>query len=438
MPAVATWMKALPASMTVEAKTVSPTPFSAGVDSPVRACWSIMAIPSTMSPSTGTTSPVLTTTMSPCRTFSSGVSISTPSTTEIDEARLLAEDVQQPLLGVVLRLLEELAPGAQAPGEHGAGEDLAGRQADEDDDRVEHVDAEPSLLEEGLVGALEARDHRVEEEHARQRQEGRRHELAGRGQAERTRADREVQVRAVPALRTLGLDQRLVQDLDQLVALDLLGVVHDEDGRGLGVGLVPVDAEGLDERPIDGVAHVLPAVNQAVPEANATGQLVLDLPGREHRPVPLDAPALGGVGEGDRQVARGVDVRRADGRARAVRAVPQMPGDLLDDLATRHDAVGVLDVRPGPGGHDLDGADLLDLEDAPDELLAGVCLGVGEEVAAGEPHAPVGGVGHRDVDAGGEATASVTHWTTRSSICTSPAAGPAGSGRRVRGIRGSW
>ena len=78
-PDDSTSMNALPATISVEANTRSPTDFSDGVDSPVRACWSIIAIPSLTIPSTGTTSPVLTTIRSPFCSRSSGVSISTPS-----------------------------------------------------------------------------------------------------------------------------------------------------------------------------------------------------------------------------------------------------------------------------------------------------------------------------------------------------------------------
>ena len=38
LPDFSTWTRTLPATIKVAAKTRSPTPFSAGVDSPVRAC----------------------------------------------------------------------------------------------------------------------------------------------------------------------------------------------------------------------------------------------------------------------------------------------------------------------------------------------------------------------------------------------------------------
>ena len=79
LPAFSTSTYTLPATITVEAKTRSPIPFSAGVDSPVSACWSIMANPSLMNPSTGTTSPVLTTMTSPAWSLSIDTWTSTPS-----------------------------------------------------------------------------------------------------------------------------------------------------------------------------------------------------------------------------------------------------------------------------------------------------------------------------------------------------------------------
>ena len=80
-PLFSTATKILPATSTVEANTRSPGPFSAGVLSPVSACWSIIAKPSEITPSTGTTSPVFTTMMSPCRRSPIGTCTSTPSCT---------------------------------------------------------------------------------------------------------------------------------------------------------------------------------------------------------------------------------------------------------------------------------------------------------------------------------------------------------------------
>ena len=70
---------------------------------------------------------------------------------EPDVPRLLAEGVQQQLLGVVLRPLDQDPAEAQAPAEHGPGEDRHRPQAADDHDRVEHVDPEPLLLEQDVA-----------------------------------------------------------------------------------------------------------------------------------------------------------------------------------------------------------------------------------------------------------------------------------------------
>ena len=61
------------------AATLSPGPLSTGRDSPVRADSSTAELPSTMTPSTGMDWPGRTTTRSPTRTSSTGISTSAPS-----------------------------------------------------------------------------------------------------------------------------------------------------------------------------------------------------------------------------------------------------------------------------------------------------------------------------------------------------------------------
>ena len=111
-----------------------------------------------------------------------------------DEARLLAEDVQQHFLGVVLRLLEQHAAEAQAPRKHRAGEDLTGRQAGRDDDRVEHVDAQPLLLEKHAMRVFETRDDRVDEEHGAHGQDNGSQKLSRGRDADRHCADGKVEI----------------------------------------------------------------------------------------------------------------------------------------------------------------------------------------------------------------------------------------------------
>ena len=68
-----------PLVWTVPAKTGSPGPLAAGMDSPVMLASFTAASPSTTSPSTGTMAPALTMTTSPACTEPAGTSVSTPS-----------------------------------------------------------------------------------------------------------------------------------------------------------------------------------------------------------------------------------------------------------------------------------------------------------------------------------------------------------------------
>ena len=123
---------------------------------------------------------------------------------EPDVPRLLAEGVQQQLLRVVLRPLDQDAAEAQAPAEHRAGEDRHGPQAADDHDRVEHVDPEPLLFEQDLVRLLEGRDRRVGEHGRGRRQQRRAGELGRRRDRQRRRAERQVEVELVEPRRVLG------------------------------------------------------------------------------------------------------------------------------------------------------------------------------------------------------------------------------------------
>ena len=68
---------------TVAPETVSPSALSTGMLSPVRAASFTALLPSTTTPSTGMFSPGRTTKMSPCRTCSTGTSVSVPSRTTV-------------------------------------------------------------------------------------------------------------------------------------------------------------------------------------------------------------------------------------------------------------------------------------------------------------------------------------------------------------------
>ena len=56
------------------AKTLSPTAFSTGIDTPVMAAWSTAPVPTMTSPSTGTFAPFLTRTVSPTSTAAAATS----------------------------------------------------------------------------------------------------------------------------------------------------------------------------------------------------------------------------------------------------------------------------------------------------------------------------------------------------------------------------
>lgn len=191
----------------------------------------------------------------------------------------------------------------------------------------------------------------------------------------------------------LGVDEGLVEDAQEPLAIDPGRIVGDQGGGGARAGDVALDAEGVAQRPLDRGAQRPPPADQPVAEADAARQLVPDLPGRQQPAVALDPPAFP-VRAGGREVAGRVHV----GRAVAVLAVAEVARDLGDHRSARHHAVDVLDLGPGSRGQDLDGPHLLDLEDPPDELATGLGRGVPEEVAADEPHLAVPGMGDHDVD----------------------------------------
>ena len=99
-----------------------------------------------------------------------------------DVARLLAEGVQEQLLGIVLRLLDQNPAEAEAPAEDGPRENRHGPQTSDHDDGVQHVDPQPPLLDQDLARGLEGRDRGIGKQHRRGGQEPRRRELRDRGQ----------------------------------------------------------------------------------------------------------------------------------------------------------------------------------------------------------------------------------------------------------------
>ena len=182
--------------------------------------------------------------------------------------RLLAERVEQQLLRVVLGPLDQEAAEAEAPAEHGAGEDRHGPQAADDHDRVEHVDAEPLLLDQDLARLAERGDRRVGEHRRRRGQERRDRELGRRRDRQRRRADRQVQVELVERRRVLGGGERRVEDLDHLVRVELPRVVVDLDRAGERAGPVLVDPQHAHQLALDGLAETRLAVQGPILQAD--------------------------------------------------------------------------------------------------------------------------------------------------------------------------
>ena len=155
---------------------------------------------------------------------------------------------------------------------------------------------------------LEGRDRGIGKQHRRGGQEPRRRELRDRGQGNRGRAQREVQVDLVFLGRVLGVGQRGFEDLDNLVSAQLLAVVLDQDRARERVGLEIVDSQHAHQFALDGLTELGLAVDDRILEPQAPGQLVLDFPVRDDRAVPEVADLALGVtdrcdrGDGHRRI----------------------------------------------------------------------------------------------------------------------------------------
>ena len=172
----------------------------------------------------------------------------------------------------------------------------------------------------------------------------------------------------------LGVDQRLIEDLQELLTLELARIVEDQDGgRAAARGAAPLDPRARMSDALDGRAAPRLAPDQPVAEPDAAGQLVHDLPGGEHRAVALDPPAVPASARGQGQIAGRVDV----GGAAAVRGRAADAGrSCCTTLPARDEAIAILDLSPGASREDLEGPHLLDLEQ-PTRRTAGRGLGVG-------------------------------------------------------------
>ena len=126
-----------------------------------------------------------------------------------------------------------------------------------------------------------------------------------------------MQVELVVLGGVLGVRQRGVEDLDDLVPAQLLAVVLDQDRARERVGLEIVDPQDAHQLALDGLAELGLAVDDRVLEPQPPGQLVLDLPVRDDRAVSEVADlALGVTDRGDRRDGHAERLERGGGRER--------------------------------------------------------------------------------------------------------------------------
>ena len=222
-----------------------------------------------------------------------------------DESRLLAEHVEQHLLGAVLRPLDEVPPEGEAPHEHGPGQDLPRGETAEDHHHVEHVAAQPPLGQEQVLRALERRDRGVEEQRGGGRQQGREGELRHGRQRQRRGRHRHRQVELVGLERDLRRGEHAIEDFHQLRPVQLPGVVVDADGREQGVGGVFIDSQDAHQLAFDRLRHLGPAVERRVAELDVTEPLPVDLPGGNPAAEPSHPDASPPVAGDQRQLDLG-------------------------------------------------------------------------------------------------------------------------------------
>ena len=303
LPDISTVTLISPATSNVEAKTRSPVPFSAGVDSPVRACWSTSAMPFDHVPvdrddlagvddddvtflelvgrhlDLGRRRGRARHTSVACRTRSRAASAS---------YRATCFTRKRPKL----RHQQQTAPGKI---------DMVPRQptittASSASTPIRFSSTNTRLASLSVGIDVYAYKHR------RRRQERRGHELGRRRQGERGRADGQVHVELVERRRLLGAGQGGVEDLDHLRLGQLLGVVVNQDRTGERIRREPVDPQHARQLALDRLAELILAKEDRVLEAEPAGQVGLDLPvGHERvvavvtdRPLGRHEPAVEG------------------------------------------------------------------------------------------------------------------------------------------------
>ena len=245
-----------PATSNVEAKTRSPLPFSAGVDSPVKACWSIMRhpldhVPVDRDDLAGVDDDDVAFLELVGRHLDLGRSAAEPDIPRLlAEARSRAASASCRAICLTrkrpkLRHQQQTAPGKI---------DMVPRQptittasSASTPIRFSSTNTRLASLSVGIdVNAYSA---------AAAGKSGRGHELGRRRQRERGRADGQVHVELVERCRLLGAGQRGVEDLDHLRSGQLLRVVVNQDRAGERIRREPVDPQHARQLALDRLAE---------------------------------------------------------------------------------------------------------------------------------------------------------------------------------------
>ena len=266
----------------------------------------------------------------------------------------------------------------------------------------EDVNTEPSLLEEYLVSAAEARDRGIGEQSCRERKQRGHCKLGDCSQWQRSRADREIQIETIQLIRMFGIGQCTVEYLDDLHWTELAGVVFDLGAAVACIGFVAIDSQHAHQFALDGLAQDGLAVENRILELDRADALADHLPARRPLPVTVitDHPA---------PVAGRQSSWHLYGRVATRRGI-QKRCNLLEDLAwaVLRRIEPQLDRRRdllGHRGSDHHAVDLWCEKDASDEAPAQQAVRVGEQQRALNADHTVVGAANSDVDTRAKITA---------------------------------
>ena len=289
-----------------------------------------------------------------------------------DKARLLTEDVEEHPLRAVLRALDQRAAEREAPAEHRPGKYLQRTEAADDDDDVEHVAADASLLEQKLVGTAEHGCRCVQEKCRGGHEQWRKGELSRRRQRQRNGAQREIEVEFVELAGDRNTRQHSVENFHDLRAGQLPRVEVDAHRRKQRARGELVDAEHAHQFPLDRLGEFAPAVEGGMPYLDVPETLTDDAPSRHDLTVTLkaDEPPTA-PGERSRWDHRGVFSGRP--------SLLEQAGQPRQEVARCGPSRVILDH--GPARRSLVDRDPLDLfqgEGAREEPAAGLGVAIGE------------------------------------------------------------